>query len=222
MALLPWPGPQTVRQYKTQAVPFPVVDRACRESNMDDKKHANESDPDLTTGHVDLPSSPLKRKFNILNIVSVAYNISNSWVAVATSFVIAIQAGGAVTLLYGVIAVATAMACTGITLAELASVYPTAGGQYHFTSILASRRWNQSLSYGCGLAAVAAWITLAASIALAAVQTLMAMVIQWHEEYTSQPWHLFLVYQLFNLLMVVYNIFLTNRTLWVYNAGCPS
>lgn len=190
--------------------------------NMDEKKLPNESDADFTTGHIDLPPSPLRRKFSVLNIVSVAYNISNSWVAIATSFAIAIQAGGAATLLYGVIAVAAAMACTGITLAELASVYPTAGGQYHFTSVLAGKRWSQSLSYGCGLAAVASWIILAASIVLAATQTLMAMVIQWQDGYSSKPWHVFLVYQLSNLIMVVYNVFLTNRTLWVYNAGCTS
>lgn len=189
---------------------------------MDEKKFPDESEPDVTTGHVDLPPSPLRRKFGILNIVAVAYNISNSWVAVATSFVIAIQAGGAVSLLYGVIAVAAAMACTGITLAELASVYPTAGGQYHFTSILAGRRWNQSLSYGCGLVAVAAWITLASSIVLASVETLMAMVIEWNDGYNAQPWHLFCVYQLSNIVIVVYNVFLTNRTIWVYNAGCTS
>jgi choline transport protein len=31
------------------------------------------------------------------------------------------------------------------TLAELASVYPTAGGQYHWTSILAERRWGRGI-----------------------------------------------------------------------------
>lgn len=184
------------------------------------QKHPHECEPDLSSGQVDFPASPLKRKFSILSIISVAYNISNSWVAIATSFAIAIQSGGAVSLLYGIITVAAAMACSGLTLAELASVYPTAGGQYHFTSILASRRWSRALSYGCGLAAVAAWITLAASIALASTQALMAMVVRWHDGYEMQNWHVFLVYQLFNAAMVVYNVFLTNRTLWVYNIGC--
>lgn len=31
------------------------------------------------------------------------------------------------------------------TLAELASVYPTAGGQYHWTSILAPAKWSRGL-----------------------------------------------------------------------------
>jgi choline transport protein len=189
------------------------------------KPHDNEPpEIELATGQVvmGLPDTPMKRKFSILSIIAVGYNISNSWVAIATSFAIAVQSGGAVSLLYGIVTVTVAMLCTGVTLAELASVYPTAGGQYHFTSILASERWSRGLSYFSGLAAVFSWITLAASIAVASTQALMAVVIRWQPEYVPQAWHYFLVYQLFNIVMVVYNIFLTNRTLWVYNAGCTS
>ncbi|KAL4874023.1 hypothetical protein BDV12DRAFT_205400 [Aspergillus spectabilis] len=167
-------------------------------------------------GQLDMP---MKRKFNILSIVAVGYNISNSWVAIAASFAIAIQSGGAVSLLYGIILVTFAMLCTGVTLAELASAYPTAGGQYHFTSILASRRWSRGLSYFSGLAAVFSWICLGASIGLSATNALMAIVIRWQPVYQPQTWHYFLVYQLFNIVVVFYNAFLTNRTLWVYNAG---
>ena len=195
---------------------------------MEDKKRNDSPEVELTTGQVvtgqvvtGLPTTtPMKRKFSILNIISVGYNISNSWIAIATSFDIAIQSGGAVSLLYGIITVAATMACTALTLAELASVYPTAGGQYHFTSILAGRKWSRGLSYGCGLAAVFAWVTLGVSIGVAATEALMAMVIQWQPGYQMQSWHGFLVYQSLNIVMVVYNIFLTNHTLWVYNVGC--
>lgn len=169
-----------------------------------------------------ISSMPLKRKFSILSIIAVAYNISNSWVAIAASFAIAIQSGGAVSLLYGIVAVTIAMLFTGLTLAELASVYPTAGGQYHFTSILAPSRLSKGLSYFSGLAAIFAWITLVASICLATTTILMAIIIRWCPEYQPAPWHYFLIYQGFNAATVLYNIFLTNRTLWLYNAGCKA
>lgn len=167
-----------------------------------------------------ISSMPMKRKFGILSIIAVGYNISNSWVAIAASFAIALQLGGTVTLLYGIIAVTIAMLCTGLTLAELASVYPTAGGQYHFTSILAPSKWSRGLSYFSGLAAVFAWITLVASICISTTQMLMAIIIRWNPDYEPQTWHYFLVYQGFNALMILYNIFLTNKTLWIYNFGC--
>lgn len=178
---------------------------------------------DMDKGQVALTGIPdmhLKRNFSIVSIIALGYNNTNSWVAIATSFAIAIQSGGAVSLLYGILLVTAAMFCTGVTLAELASVYPTAGGQYHFTSILASKRWSRGLSYFSGMAAVFAWITLGASIALAGTEALMAIVIRWQPSYEAQSWHYFLVYQLLNAVMVTYNIFLTNKTLWVYNLGC--
>ncbi|OOF91563.1 hypothetical protein ASPCADRAFT_9487 [Aspergillus carbonarius ITEM 5010] len=177
---------------------------------------------DMDKGQVALTGVPdmhMKRNFSIFSIIALGYNNTNSWVAIATSFAIAIQSGGAVSLLYGIIVVTAAMFCTGVTLAELASVYPTAGGQYHFTSILASKRWSRGLSYFSGMAAVFAWITLGASIALSGTEALMAVVIRWQPSYEAKSWHYFLVYQLMNAIMVIYNIFLTNKTLWVYNLG---
>lgn len=194
-------------------------------SKQDLKPNHDLSTPsiELSNGQVavtGLPNAPMKQNFSILSIIAVGYNISNSWVAIAASFAIAIQSGGAVTLLYGIILVAAIMLCTGLTLAELASVYPTAGGQYHFTSILATSRWSRSLSYSSGLAAVFSWITLSASIALSSANVLMAIIIRWRPEYQPETWHYFLVYQAMNAVMVLYNIFLTNKTLWVYNFGC--
>lgn len=165
---------------------------------------------------------PLKRRFNILTIIAVGYNQSNSWVGIAASFAIAVQFGGALSLLYGIITVAFTMLCTGLTLAELASVYPTAGGQYHFTSILAPSRWARGLSYFTGLASVFAWLALVASVCLATTQMLLAIAIRWSPTYEPQPWHFFLVYQGFNAAIVLYNIFMINKTLWVYNFGCTS
>ncbi|KAL6234760.1 hypothetical protein BDW75DRAFT_230860 [Aspergillus navahoensis] len=179
-------------------------------------------DAELAKGEVGIADPlgmPMKRKFNILSIIAVGYNISNSWVAIAASFAIAIQSGGALSLLYGIIVVSFAMLCTGGTLAELASVYPTAGGQYHFTSILAPRQWSRGLSYFGGLAAIFSWICLGASISLSGTNALMAIVIRWQPAYQPQSWHYFLVYQLFNILVVIYNTYLANKTLWMYNIG---
>ncbi len=200
-----------------------TVQEAKSSTSKADHGAAPTPDAELAKGEVGIAGQldmPMKRKFNILSIVAVGYNISNSWVAIAASFAIAIQSGGAVSLLYGIILVTFAMLCTGVTLAELASVYPTAGGQYHFTSILASRRWSRGLSYFSGLAAIFSWICLGASISLSSTNVLMAIIVRWRPEYQPQTWHYFLVYQLFNIVVTLYNALLTNRTLWVYNVGC--
>jgi choline transport protein len=74
-------------------------------------------------------TQPVRRHFSVLNIVALSFNISNSWVAIASSLAIAISAGGTATLIYGIPLATLAYAATAASLAELASCYPTAGGQ---------------------------------------------------------------------------------------------
>ncbi|KAK6364538.1 hypothetical protein LTS17_012161 [Exophiala oligosperma] len=134
----------------------------------------------------------LKRTLSMLGIVVVSFDLTNSWIGIATSLAIAIALGGTVTLLYGVILVSVTFLTNGATLAELASVYPTAGGQYHFTSILAPS------------------------------SILLAVVIQFTEDYTPETWHYFLLYQAINIMVLLYNVYLIKKTTWIYDIGSIS
>lgn len=49
------------------------------------------------------------------------------------------------TLLYGIVLMFVLGGSAALTMAEVASVYPTAGGQYHWTSILAPESINRGL-----------------------------------------------------------------------------
>jgi amino acid transporter len=75
----------------------------------------------------------------------VGFNICNSWVGLAATMVIGIEQGGTVTVLYGMMLVLITMGCSATTMAELSSVYPTAGGPCHWTSILAPQKITRQL-----------------------------------------------------------------------------
>lgn len=49
------------------------------------------------------------------------------------------------TLLYGIMIIFVLGGACALTMAELASVYPTSGGQYHWTSILAPEGASRGL-----------------------------------------------------------------------------
>ena len=70
-----------------------------------------------------------KRHIGMLEIASVGWSICNSWIGVLTTFAFVINQGGSPTLLYGLIVVFIMYGCIVCTLAELASAYPSAGGQ---------------------------------------------------------------------------------------------
>lgn len=48
----------------------------------------------------------------------------------------------------------------------------------------------------------------------------LALASFWNPGYTVQTWHVFLIFQAMNFLMVSYNIFLLKRTIWLQDVGC--
>lgn len=72
----------------------------------------------------------LPRQFGAFATVSLAFSLTNSWIGYSAVFPTPLVAGGGPTVFFGLI-VAT-FACLFITagLAELASAFPSSGGQY--------------------------------------------------------------------------------------------
>jgi choline transport protein len=161
-----------------------------------------------------------RTRLSPITMVALSFNICNSWVAIATSLALAISAGGPVTVLYGIMCSCAVYACVGISLAEMISVYPTPGGQYHFTSILAPKAWSRGLSYMCGSISMFSWITVTAAATILGAQMVIALPEQYVEGYTPQPWHYFVVYQAINVAMLLYNLLAIRVTPWIHNVGC--
>lgn len=86
-----------------------------------------------------------ERSLGTFQIICGGWNICNSWAGIVGTLAIGISEGGTVLLLYGIVIMLVFGGCCATTLAELASVYPTAGGQYHWTSILSPRKASRVL-----------------------------------------------------------------------------
>lgn len=50
--------------------------------------------------------------------------------------------GGSVSFVYGFIFCVLCNICLAASVGELASLYPTAGGQYHYSFALSSKKWK--------------------------------------------------------------------------------
>ncbi|PIG85563.1 hypothetical protein AARAC_007327 [Aspergillus arachidicola] len=165
---------------------------------------------DITTGQVN-------RKLSGINLLCMAFVICNSWAGIAGSLQLALIAGGPATLVYSILVTTTAYLSIAASMAELAAVYPTAGGQYHFTSILAPEKFRRGLSYTCALLAVFSWLAIGVSVTSIAAQQLLAVISAGMLNFAPQPWHVFLVYQGFSLLAILYNALALKRSPWTHN-----
>ncbi|BCS28349.1 uncharacterized protein APUU_61397S [Aspergillus puulaauensis] len=83
---------------------------------------------------------------------------------------------------------------TAASLGEVASMYPTAGGQYHFTAKLAPERIKNALSWAIGWIGTFGWIAFAASAPFLSATMIQGVVALHHESYGMERWQGTLIY----------------------------
>ncbi|KAK4493777.1 hypothetical protein PRZ48_014962 [Zasmidium cellare] len=179
-----------------------------RESSLDQLE-------DVGKGTV-APSQPNRKQFGLLTLFALAFTICNSWTSVAGTLELALSEGGFPALIYGIIAATIIFLFIGASLAELSSVYPTAGGQYHYASILAPPGWEKGLSYTAGLVTVMSWWATCASIAMIPSQYIVAIASVHHPSYVAQRWQEWLIYEGFLVLGLIMVIFLLKKFSWLH------
>ncbi|KAG7191734.1 choline transporter [Scheffersomyces spartinae] len=151
----------------------------------------------------------LRRNFSVLSLLGVGFGLTNSWFGISASLITSIASGGPMIVVYGIIIVALVSSCIAITLSELISAYPNAGGQYYWTMKLAPKKYAPFLSYLCGALAWAGSVFTSASVTIAIASSFMGMVVlgSGDPNKTVKTWQVFVVYQVANLLLVFFNLY---------------
>ncbi|MCJ1456717.1 hypothetical protein MMC28_007081 [Mycoblastus sanguinarius] len=152
-------------------------------------------------------SQEMKRNYTWFSLLGVGFSLTNSWWGISAALITGINSGGPLQIVYGLIFFALISTCVGISLSELASALPNAGGQYFWANELAPRRYANFASYLTGWFAWAGSIFTSASVALA---TASAGVGCWqlsHPEFVIHPWHVFVGYIVINCFAFVWNCY---------------
>jgi choline transport protein len=108
----------------------------------------------------------MKRNFTVWSVLGVGFSLTNSWFGISLAMVTGINSGGPALLVYGIILICLISICVGISLSELASALPNAGGQYFWANELAPKNYANFASYLTGWFAWAGSIFTSASVAL--------------------------------------------------------
>ena len=175
------------------------------------------------------------RTTGYFEIISVAFNLLSSWLTVASTLILGLSHGGSVTVIYGLLVILIMYGAVALSLAEMAARYTTAGGQYHWTSLLAPQSLERGLvshqisceyplmhfqSYSCGSINTIGRVAMTASIDIIVAQLVLAMVAFNVPSYTIERWHTCLSYQALNVITLAYNLFALKQTPWTHNVGC--
>lgn len=93
-----------------------------------------------------------------------------------------------------------------ISLAELASIFPTAGGQYHWVASLAPLDYRKTASWLTGWISIGGQICLGASSAFAGGLQLRGLIALNDDTYVPKQWHGLLFYWAVLLYALIANI----------------
>lgn len=105
------------------------------------------------------------RKLSTGSIIGLSFALMDVPFGIALTIHILLINGGNVTMLYGWVAVTVFLVCVAALLGEIASKFPTSGGVYHFSALLAHPRYLHMVLWITGwFLLVGTWIMVAAYV----------------------------------------------------------
>ena len=106
----------------------------------------------------------LARNRSIWQVTFMCFILSSVPYGLSTTFYYPLAAGGPANIIWGWVAVSFLILCVAISLAEITSVYPTAGGVYYQTFVLSPVWCRRVASWICGWSYVAGNITITLAV----------------------------------------------------------
>ncbi|OTB01425.1 hypothetical protein M426DRAFT_323446 [Hypoxylon sp. CI-4A] len=137
----------------------------------------------------------LQPRLSRLTMVALTFAILNTWIALAGSIGLVLPSGGSVSFLYGFVFCVLCNLALAASLGEMAAIWPTAGGQYHFVYALCTEYWKKSMSFWVGWTNIAGWLTLVTTEGFFAAQFVQAAaVIASGGTYEIEAWRTYLIF----------------------------
>ncbi|KAK3680311.1 hypothetical protein LTR37_021346 [Vermiconidia calcicola] len=131
----------------------------------------------------------LKRRFKYFSIAGYVVVLGNTWEFSIVTSAFALANGGTAGAIWTTIIVCLGMFFVVLSMAEVASMAPTSGGQYHWVSEIAPRGLQKQLSYAVGWMSMLAWQVSMPSVAYIFAQQILALISVCNPGYVIEGWH---------------------------------
>ncbi|OCK81368.1 amino acid transporter [Lepidopterella palustris CBS 459.81] len=131
----------------------------------------------------------MRRNFRFVSIFGYSMILMATWETGLTTLGIGLLNGGTGGTIFVYIGTAIGMCFVIASMAEMASMAPTSGGQYHWVSEFAPRKHQKFLSYLVGWLCVLGWQTGIPSIGYLAGTQIQGLIILNNPSYVPERWH---------------------------------
>lgn len=129
-----------------------------------------------------------QRSFHSFSILGLTTIVTNTWLAWLTASQIALINGGTAGAVWTYLAGWLLAFTTVLSLAEMASIAPTSGGQYHWASEFSPPSLQRPLSYLSGWLSALGWHSFIAAASYSTGNQILILASTSHPSYEPTAW----------------------------------
>lgn len=153
----------------------------------------------------------LRRNFRFISIVGFGCTLISTWEVILTLLSFVLTDGGLAGLVWGYVAIVIGFLLVYMSLAEMASMAPTSGGQYHWVSEFAPRSGQKFLSFITGWLCATGWQCAIVSISFLAGTIIQGLIILNDPTYVFERWHGTMLVIAITSFAILFNTFLAKK-----------
>ncbi|KAL8663233.1 MAG: hypothetical protein Q9168_008130 [Polycauliona sp. 1 TL-2023] len=149
--------------------------------------------------------SELTRSRSTFQVAFMSFVLASVPYGLATTFYYPLVGGGPANIIWGWLAVSLIIVCVAASLGEITSVYPTSGGVYYQTFMLAPPSYRLIMSWICGWSFVVGNITITLAVNFGTTLFFAACINVFESEpgvgiFAAEPYQVFLIFLAITLL----------------------
>ncbi|KAL9053672.1 MAG: hypothetical protein Q9162_004623 [Coniocarpon cinnabarinum] len=161
----------------------------------------------------------LARNLSMLSVLGLSFAIMAVPFGLSTTLYITLTDGQSVTVLWGWVFVSSMSLAIAASLAEICAVFPTAGGVYYWSAMLATPGWAPITSWITGWTTLIGNWTVTLSINFSGAQLVLSAITLWDEDFVPTAWQTVLMFWAVMLMCLIPNVFAA-KYLDVINKVC--
>ncbi|KAK8163626.1 GABA permease [Phyllosticta citrichinensis] len=154
------------------------------------------------------PEKSVKRVFGFFQLLFTILVYQSGWEGPVSNLLPVFLNGGPQVLIWGLIIVWVGALAQSASLAEMASITPIAGAQYHWTAAFAPRRCHKFVTWIQAWMTWVAWVALLASVLNVVTNLIQGTVILNYPGFTFESWQTWLIMMCLLSFLYTINIFL--------------
>lgn len=191
-------GTQSDAYSATHDVHYRGGDKARKMSNSDNYiSEGSQSDADEVLAAMGYKPELLRTR-STLQVAFMSFVLASIPYGLSTTFYYPLVGGGPTNIIWGFLGVSVLILCVAISLGEITSVFPTAGGVYYQTWMLSKPGYRRIASWICGWAFVVGNITITLAVNFGTSLFLAGCINIFGEEgvgiFEANSWQVFLIF----------------------------